>query len=526
MEHHQQQRKQRSYKDMSWNYENSSKRLREEWKRIEQAGITVTPLKREMDLTNLSLTDARLVTGVHLYADIRNLDDLILDPQQRRDDYRRVYRTLQLTRVELRRIIQSVFDGDKIQVQGGKFHGLLFRPYNDPETMAEDAVLAGLAIHAALTHAFSSVFDQYPGLIPTIGMDFGDSLIANIGVRGDRELISIGNPANNAAKIMLGGDHAITVGQNLYDHLDEELQGWFFKCGNNYRLKCTDIKDVETLIKDAGFNWSIAASTKNFQEGKDALPLDNIAIEDAREQIDIERLGPTRAKRVPAASVFVDIDGFTKLVNDLDGDTEELVKAVQVLHLFRYELRHVTENDMGGIALQHQGDRLQALLHDPHQDDEDVRERAVDLCIAYNSSVEEVINAHHDVLGKLHVAIGCAFGRALVGKLGVKGDRDPVCIGDATLHAEQLQLAMAGNHLAITEPLHNAITDEEVANKFTHHQEDGYYEATNLTEASIEEAADTKAYATAKTASYTSAGTISIGTASATPLKVTRPYAE
>jgi class 3 adenylate cyclase len=511
---------------MSWNFENSSKRLKEEWRRLEQAGITVTPLTREMDLSGLSLTDARLVTGVHLYADIRNLDDLLMDPKQRRDDYRRVYRTLQLTRVEIRRIIQSVFGGDKIQVQGPKFHGLLFRPYNDPEAMADDAILAGLAIYAALTEAFSSVFDHYPALVPTIGIDFGDCLVANIGVRGDRELISIGNAANNAAKIMRGGDHAITVGKNLYDHLDDEKQGWFFKCGKSYRLNCADVEDIDSLVKEEGFKWSTASSANKFQEGKDALPLADIAVEDAREQIALERLSPTCAKRVPAASVFVDIDGYTKLVSDLDGDTEELARAVQVLHLFRYELRHVTENDMGGIALQHQGDRLQALLHDPSLADEDVMEHAVDLCIAYNSSVEEVINKNHDILGQLHVAIGCAFGKTLVGKLGVKGDRDPVCIGDATQHAEQLQLAMAGNHLAITEELHDAITDEEVADLFTHNKEQSFYEATNLTELSIEETADTNAYATAKTASYTSAGTISIGSSSATPLKVTRPYAE
>ncbi len=511
---------------MSWSLEKSSSRLRDEWKRIEQAGITVTRLKREMNLTSLPLTAARLVTGVHLYADIRNLDDLILDPMQRRDDYRRVYRTLHLAQVELRRIIQSVFDGDKIQVQGPKFHGLLFRPYNDPETMARDALLAGLAIHAALTEAFSNVFERYPELVPTIGMDFGDCLVANIGVRGDRELISIGTPANNAAKIMRGGDHAITVGKDLYYHLDEEQQQWFFKCGNNYRLKCADIDDVEELVREAGFNWTIASSVKNFQEAKENLPLDSIAIEEAREQINVERLSPTRAKRIPAASVFVDIDGYTKIVDDLGGDTDELARAVQVLHLFRYELRHVTENDEGGIALQHQGDRLQAILHDPHLEDEDVMERAVELCIAYNSSVEEVINVNHDILGKLHVAVGCAFGKALVGKLGVKGDRDPVCIGDATIEAEQLQLAMPGNHLAITEEIHDAITDDEVADRFTHNKEEGYYEAIGLTEIAIEDAADTKSYATAKTASYTSAGTISIGTVSATPLKVTRPYAE
>src|SRR5947207_1346264 len=54
---------------MSWNYEKSRARLKDEWRRINEAGVTVKPLTREMDLSNLSPTDARLVTGVHLYAD-------------------------------------------------------------------------------------------------------------------------------------------------------------------------------------------------------------------------------------------------------------------------------------------------------------------------------------------------------------------------------------------------------------------------------------------------------------------------
>src|SRR5262245_20712211 len=133
---------------MSWDFERSKNRVGAERKRIEKAGVSVRPLTREMNLYNLSPTDARLVNGVHLYADITNLDALLQDPTQRRDEYRRIYRTLHLTQRELRRILQSLFCGDKIQVQGAKFHGLLFRPYDDPETMARNAILAGLTMHS------------------------------------------------------------------------------------------------------------------------------------------------------------------------------------------------------------------------------------------------------------------------------------------------------------------------------------------------------------------------------------------
>jgi class 3 adenylate cyclase len=506
--------------------ERSKNRLANEAKRLDNSGLTVTRLTREMDLSNLATTDTRLVTGVHLYADITNLDELLLDPVQQRDDYRRIYRTLHLTRRELRRIIQSVFGGDKIQVQGPKFHGLLFRPYNDPETMATDAVMAALTIDAALTSAFSAVFPSYPELIPAIGLDLGDCLVANIGMRSDRELISVGNAANNAAKILRG--NRISIGTILYDTLPSDIQDWFTKNGKNYRLDPSTINDLETLIADEGYNWTLQSSVDNYATDADNLLLGDISIEDVREKIDVERLGPLRAKTCNAASIFVDLDGYTKLVDDLDGDTDALLQAVKLLHLFRYELRQVTENDYGGVSLQHQGDRLQALYHDPKSDDNRVREAAVDLAIAYNSSVEEVINAHHkNIVGKVHVAIGSAFGKALVGKLGTKGDMDPVCIGKATSSAENLQLGVHGNTLAITPRMHEAITDDTTADQFTKHDE-GHYEATGITFVFLEDVEDTTIAKTATAAAYTSTGAITMALrapATSTPLHVTRPYA-
>jgi class 3 adenylate cyclase len=471
-------------------------------------------------------SDYTCTAGVHLYADITNLDALLQDPSQRRDEYRRIYRTLHLTQRELRRILQSLFCGDKIQVQGAKFHGLFFRPYDDPETMAQSAILAGLVMYSALTEAYSDVFDTYPALIPAIGLEYGDTLIANIGIRGDRELISIGNAANVAAKILRGGTDAMTIGKNLYDLLDDDHQAWFIPSGNAYRLDCTTVEDIEAIVRDAGIDWSVQSSIDKLTEDKDNLPLADISIEDAREIIDITRLGSTRAKLVPAASIFADIDGYTALVESLEGDTDELAKAVEVLHLFRYELRQVTESDHSGIALQHQGDRLQALLHVPGDDDGDVMEDAADLCIAYNSSVEEVINTHQDILGKLHIAIGCAFGKTLVGMLGVAGDRDPVCISNATIAAENVQLGMHGNHIGITKAVYESITDESISEAFAWNETSACYVAKALTFTSLEEAEDAEQYATGKTVAYTTVGTISVGTGAAesVPLKITRPY--
>lgn len=511
---------------MSWHYERSKNRLAAEWERVSDLEYTVTRMTREMDLNSLANTDVRQVLGVQLYVEIANIDELLQDPQQRRDDYRRIYRTLHLTRKELRRILQSVFCGDKIQVQGPKFHGLLFRPYNDPETMATNAVLAALSMDAALTTAFGVMFPSYPELVPAIGLELGDALVANIGMRGDRELISVGNAANNAAKILIG--NRISVGTTLYDALPTDLQDWFTRDGNQYRLDPSTVDDLDDLIKDEGFTWTLQSSINHLADEADALPLTDIAIEDVRERIDIARLGPRRAKTCNAATIFTDMDGYTNMVDSLDEDNDALIDAVRLLHLFRYELRKVTEDDYGAISVQHQGDRLQAFLHDPTaSEDDDVREAAIDLAIAYNSSVEEVINEEHDdILGKIHVAIGCAYGKTLVGKLGTKGDMDPVVVGKSVVRAEDLQTSTVGNHLSITPKMFEAITDEELKHAFVK-QEAGHYQATGMTYVQLEATEAATAYKTATSAVYTAAGSISIG-ARATgiaALPVTKPYA-
>ncbi|MGA7236839.1 MAG: hypothetical protein WBY44_14225 [Bryobacteraceae bacterium] len=398
--------------------------------------------------------------------------------------------------------------------------------------MAELAIRAGIAMYTVFTTAIREIFPAYPELVPAIGIDYGECLVANIGVRGDRELISVGNAANNAAKILVGGDDAITIGSALYGYLDDDDQALFVGNGRNYRFDCaTTEEDLEVIVKEVDVDWTLNSSVQRLLDEIDVLPLADISIEEARGVIDITLLGKTRAKIVPAASIFVDIDGYTSLVESLDGDQDKLAEAVKVLHLFRYELQRVAECDHRAIAVQHQGDRLQVLFHTPGDEDEEVMQDAVDLCIAFNSSVEDVLNKHHALLGPLHVAIGCDFGDALVGMLGVAGDRDPVVIGHATLDAEELQVQMGGKHLGITPIVYDAQTDDLITEQFTHNTSIDAYEAAGLTVNRLEaaeDAKDAKAYeSVAAVASYTTKGAIVVGTrapAHTVPLKITRPY--
>jgi class 3 adenylate cyclase len=376
----------------------------------------------------------------------------------------------------------------------------------------------------------AEVFPDYPALIPTIGIELGDCVVANVGIRGDRELISVGSAANRAAKA-LGQDYMLTIAASLWAALPRDWQQLFQKVGLVYHLDPRKIEDPEALIADHGIDWSISKSLDQLNATRDSIPLDSIKSESAQEKIDLECLGPKHFKVCSGGTLFVDIDGFTALIESLFGDEEMLGKAVQLLHLFRYELRQVTETDSNGIVIQHQGDRMQALLHVPSDNEERIKRTVVELCIDCNSSVEEVLNQEPELLAKLHVAVGADFGSAIVLRSGVRGDLDAGCLGHATARAESLQLASAGNVIRISSALYDALTDVAVRSVFSKDAMNSCYKGEQATWTKVEDAAASKAYGAAATVAFhvpsrevhINAGTSVEGYK---PLKQTRPWGE
>jgi class 3 adenylate cyclase len=488
---------------MQWNFERSKERLAAEAKRIQNAGLNIKRLTREMDLFNLSPTDARIVHGTHLYCDLSNFDEILSSPLLKRDDYRRLHRLLHVLRTEQRYTLQQFFFGDKIQVQGPRFHGIIYKPYDDDEKLAWNSVLAALAIQLITCQAVPRVFLGYPSLSPSIGIELGDCLVANIGARGDRELISVGKAANHAAKLIADGD-TITVGAQLWALLSEEHQQFFRESDGGYVFDNGVIQDAEELLENESFSWTIEKSAERMKSSCDNLPLNEIDSSGARTLIDFDLLGPKTMKTCSGASLFVDVDGYTAAIDALMEDEEALAKALQWLHLFRYEVCRVT-TDRDAAPVQHQGDRLQSLSHLPYDNGDSARRRALYLCIDYNSSVEEVLNIHHSAPSEFHVAIGASFGDTVAIRSGVRGDMDSSCLGQFVAEAEHLQTESAGTEISISPSIYQAINDEVIQECFSYDEDRSCYIAKGLTWTRIADLRKLKKYESGEPASFDAA---------------------
>jgi class 3 adenylate cyclase len=228
----------------------------------------------------------------------------------------------------------------------------------------------------------------------------------------------------------------------------------------------------------------------------ESLPLGDIESEDAKVLIDLYSLGAKKMKTCRAGIVFVDMDGYTALIDSLLGDEKKLADAVKLLHLFRYELQRVAEADFNGISIQHQGDRMLAIVHLPSDDDDAVRNKLAEICVSLNSSVESVLNVDFKIFSDpYHVSIGAAHGKTVVVRSGAKGDLDASCLGTAVLNAEAFQVKTRGNDMRIAKDVFAAIKNDALRKLFIFDKDLDCYVGSEITWKKVEDKAAALAYA-------------------------------
>ncbi len=437
---------------MSWDYDRS---LQRSWTKYEETdGTTVTPVTKKTDFDNISLTGPRRVRAAHFYLDVANFTALLgRDPEAGTDED--MLRRLHLYAREVTRVVENDLDATKVHFQGAKLHALAYRPVSDDTAMVVKAVLAAAAVRATTT-VFNHVFGlsgadawQTAG-----GVDFGNAVATKNGTGGDRELLFLGRPANMAAKI-------IGTGLRLTDEVVELLPETFA----DYLARASDdtcwyfapsVGALEKLIADHGYSWTQAQTRKRLEQAAADYPPGTATVSGVADTIDKDTLGLSNTKRVDGVSLFADVDGFTRYVEEAAAVDEDLVEAVRAYHVIRSEMRATAVEDYKALRIQYQGDRMQALGYLPLGDEKAAAVRAVRITAALTSAVNYVLP---QVIGAAArpLAIGLAAGSTLVSKLGEHGNRDLVCLGSATVEAARIQVGLDGHQIGVDVELYERL---------------------------------------------------------------------
>jgi class 3 adenylate cyclase len=494
-----------------------------------------------MDFDNLGPNEVRRAAGAHIYCDVSNFHSAVANAGGDKEKQKKVIRRASILR-RIQAELAASYEVGRIQMQAARFHGFCHKPYDGDKTSMEservlNAVKFAITLHTYLYDSFNPVFSEegLGNFRAASGIDSGRCLIANIGYRGDRQLICLGTPANLAAKA-IAGHGRITITKRVYDLLPKGLQEHFIEDGvvadvTTYcasGLKWTTELD---LAEELGVEFDADKWLKRTEQYRKELPLSEMNISDAEVLIDPDLLTERNSKRVEAVTIFADIDGFTKCVEaaedaentseDTD-DTSKIEELVKTFHAIRSEFQSCIEDDgYQGLALQHQGDCVLAIAHMPCGEEHKKRcRKGVDITTAIQSSMECVLREDVSGCAQLHVAVGAAVGQVIVTRLGKKGDREVVCLGPEVTRAQTLQLDSGATQTRIAAELYDGLSDETLKGEFT---EDGdSYVATGLTFPKLAELEDEKAAREGKLTARATVSGIALGTAGAG--RVDRPY--
>jgi class 3 adenylate cyclase len=473
---------------MNWNYFTSHNEIQQHVKRMASKAIRISPLNEDLDRATLSEFQCKRVYGAHVYVSIpafARLASRVYDTEGA-ESYQELTRAIHLYQQEVFRIV-SLFEGYQVHFQGPKLHAILYKPFGDGTMIATRAILLQLVLHDFLSRVFHRAFPRYQMLTAASGTDIGKTIATVNGQHHDRELLFIGSPANYAAKIINPDDQMPRVTQNIYRLLPKEIRNLCALVTDKatvpidiYRLQSVESGVLARLLQNYGIAWKPDVSTKILAQAKQNVSLAKIAHRSEHGLIDLNELNIYNNRRVLAASLFADVSGFTKYVEQHE-HTNTQDDAIRVLHAIRREMSRVVSDDFRGLRIQFQGDRVQALFHLPKGDRRAIARQAVEAAMGLQSSMETTLKQCLPLqAAPLHLAIGIDMGATLVSRLGIRERRDPICLGRAVECAAALEEACQGQQVAITRRVRQALPST-LRQHFKHNRQMQGYVATDLT---------------------------------------------
>jgi class 3 adenylate cyclase len=434
----------------TWSKDRADKRIVSKIDALPLKDIVIKEYVKDTDLTGLANGTAYRVNGVHLYADILNLNDMLhVTGSEGETCHRRTLRFLNLHYRAVYRILQRT-DAIFVDFHNQRLHTVIAKPYDDEAARVRRAV--------AISQLIIDVLDQtcdgadHPAAKVRIGIDTGKALAVNNGRRGHREPLFLGEPANHAAKRAMGGDR---TGIYLTNNARKMIGLATVPSEDSTALSQ---EEITTCQNKAKLGVTAAEIVKEWKDDLSKLPIGTFefsAHTPPFKNLDFEALATKNSRRQDGGSMYADLDGFTKYVSNNVGTDANAKHVVRVLHVLRSELDAVLHEDFAGRKVRYIGDCVHGLLVEGTALETDSEETVSNLTLcaaAMRSSFKlalEKLKAAGSDASNLGLQIGFDYGPLTATRLGMKGELVRCSVSRAILSSEEQQGLCSGNETAI-----------------------------------------------------------------------------
>lgn len=439
---------------MAWSKQTTRERVDEAVAAL--STIDVADLVRETDLSGISLTKAYRVNGVHVYVEIPNASSLLgIGGTEGERSHKKLLRFLHLYQRAAHVVFAST-NATKVDHQNQRLHFVVHKPYDDERRRIQTAVAVADLLREVILGA-NEHHDDLPDAKVRIGIESGVTLAVNNGTRGDREPLFIGNAANRAAHLLGPGKEGLFLGEAARQALGPTWPN------TAYETSPLTAEQIAECVSNSDLDLTPAALLKNWETELKTTPLIDFGFSRPTPpltDLDLDALSPANSRRLEAAVIIADIDGFTSYVAAaMASGTAD--SAVRLLHVLRKELRDVLV-DFGGRKIRYVGDCVVGVLAEGSSAATDLSETVTNAirCAAAMRDAFGVVLERLPEASTLGLAIGLELGPVAITRLGIKGSMDRVIVGRAVGEAQRAQESCSGTQTALGHVARSNLTED------------------------------------------------------------------
>lgn len=208
-------------------------------------------------------------------------------------------------------------------------------------------------------------------------------------------------------------------------------------------------------------NWDIERSRERVRTHD--VPRKDIEVIEAEDLPNLDGLKMNQMAMVEVASLFVDICSFTRRTQ------EQKKKSIfRILNTFHREMAAIArEQEVPGVKIAIQGDRDHIVFCSPNEGKKAVINSAVEAAISMLTSAEKVINSFFSDYEPIKISIGIDYGTVAACKLGYRGEREPILIGNSTNHASKLEDAAGEQEMIVSDVVYESVENQKIRETFT-----------------------------------------------------------
>lgn len=333
-------------------------------------------------------------------------------------------------------------DVQRVDYHGARMHAVVLG--RDARGVTIEDVGKALRFITVFQEVASRAVNEFSDLgIPIqfrFGIDAGSCVAIDNGTAIEPEPMFLGSPANHAAKLADGEQPGIFASDKVRGpigspsvglYLEQALQLDEASIGRaiTARSRADSLSPafgiesrrdevaslIETWRSEIDRGKALDTVVPQFSFRHQPPPLSDIRFAD---------LSPSKSLRLPLASLFADLSGFTAYVDAaINGGT--VAEAVQALYVLRAEFQNVVEEDFGGRKVRFIGDCIHAVMAEGSPTESDPKRSVVsafETAAALQASFQVVQQELPDTR-RLGLAIGIEHGTTPITRLGIRGRR-------------------------------------------------------------------------------------------------------